>query len=175
MNSSFKEEAHMLSKKLQDALNEQIGHEIYSAYTYLSMVAHFEAENLHGFAHWMRLQRLEELEHAMKIFDFVIDRGGRVELQALDKPPSGFKSPLDVFQKALAHERRVTGLIHKLYELAVKENDYPAQVMLHWFIEEQVEEEKIATEVVEHLKMIGDSAVGLLVLDRKLGERKAEG
>jgi ferritin len=164
----------MLSMRLQEALNDQIAHEIDSAYIYLSMVAYFEAENLKGCAHWMRLQRLEELEHAMKIFDFVIDRGGRVELHALKKPPTQYKSPLDVFQKALAHERSITGLIHKLYGLAVKENDYPTQVMLHWFIDEQVEEERIATEVVEQLKLIGDSGVGLLVLDRKLGERKAE-
>ncbi len=164
----------MLSKKLQDALNEQIKHEIYSAYTYLSMVAYFEAENLRGFAHWMRLQRLEELEHAMKIFDFVIDRGGRVELQAIEKPPAQFKSPLDAFEKALAHERKISGLIHKLYDQAVKENDYPTQVMLHWFIDEQVEEEKSASEVVDQLQMIGNNVAGLFILDARLGERKAE-
>lgn len=164
----------MLSKKLQDALNEQIVRELESAYVYLSMVAYFEAENLRGFAHWMRLQRLEELEHAMKIFDFVIDRGSRVELQALQKPPAQFKSPLDAFEKALAHERKITGLIHKLYDLAAKENDYPTQVMLHWFIDEQVEEEKSASEVVDQLQMIGNNAAGLFILDARLGERKAE-
>ncbi len=164
----------MLSKKLQDALNEQIKHEIYSAYTYLSMVAYFEAENLRGFAHWMRLQRLEELEHAMKIFDFVIDRGGRVELQAIEKPPAQFKSPLDAFEKALAHERKISGLIHKLYDLADDEDDYPTEVMLHWFIDEQVEEEKSASEVVDQLQMIGNNVAGLFILDARLGERKAE-
>lgn len=164
----------MLSKRLQDALNEQIVHELESAYVYLAMTAHFEAANLRGFAHWMQLQRLEELQHAMKIFDFVHDRGGRVVLGAIGKPPSEFKSALDVFQKALAHERKITGLIHKLYELAVKENDYPTQVMLHWFIDEQVEEEKSAGEVAEQLKRIGSDSAGLFMLDRKLGERKAE-
>lgn len=164
----------MLSKKLQDALNEQLKHELYSAYLYLSMSAHFEAQNLRGFAHWMRVQSQEEVSHAMRIFDFINDRGGRVMLQAIDEPPTDFKSPFDIFQKALAHERKVTGMIHKLYELAVKENDYPAQVMLQWFIEEQVEEERSATEVVEQLKLIGDQGAGLFMLDRQLGERKAE-
>lgn len=164
----------MLSKTLQDALNEQIKNELYSAYVYLSMSAHFEAVNLRGFAHWMRLQSQEEVEHAMRIFDFVNDRGGRVVLEALDRPPSQFKSPLDIFQKALEHERKVTGMIHRLYELAVKEADYPAQVMLQWFISEQVEEEKSAAEIVEQLKLIGDQGAGLLILDRHLGERKPE-
>jgi len=164
----------MLSKTLQDALNEQIKNELYSAYVYLSMSAHFEAQNLRGFAHWMRVQSQEEVSHALRIFDFVNDRGGRVVLQAIDKPPVEFKSPLDAFQNALTHERKVTGMIHKLYELAVKENDYPAQVMLQWFIEEQVEEEKSATEVVDQLKLIGDQGAGLFMLDRQLGERKAE-
>ncbi len=164
----------MLSRKLQDALNEQIKHELYSAYLYLSMVAHFEAENLKGFAHWMRLQRQEELEHAMKIFNFVIDRGGRVELQAIPQPPSQYKSPLDAFQKALAHEKHITGLIHKLYDLADDEDDYPTEVMLQWFIEEQVEEEKSTSEVVSKLELIKDHPGALLLLDRELGERKPE-
>lgn len=164
----------MLSKSLQNALNEQIKNELYSAYVYLSMSAHFEAANLRGFAHWMRVQSQEEVAHAMRIFDFINDRGGRVVLQAIDEPPADFKSPLEVFQKALEHERKVTEMIHKLYELAVKGNDYPAQVMLQWFIEEQVEEEKSATEVVEQLKLIGDQGAGLFMLDRQLGERKAE-
>ena len=164
----------MLSKRLQDALNEQIKNELYSAYVYLAMTAYFEAANLRGFAHWMRVQSWEEVGHAMKIFGFVIDRGGRVVLEAIGQPPAEFKSPLDVFQKALAHERKVTGMIHRLYELAVKENDPPTQVMLHWFITEQVEEEKSAAEVVEKLKLAGDQGPALVILDRQLGERKAE-
>jgi ferritin len=164
----------MLSRRLQTALNDQITAELESAYVYLSMCAYFEAQNLRGMAHWMRLQAQEEIGHAMKIFDFINDRGGRVILQSLEKPPADFKSPLDAFQKALAHEQKITGLINKLYDLADDEDDYPTEVMLQWFIEEQVEEEKSASEVVEQLKLIGNQGAGLLILDKHLGERKAE-
>lgn len=164
----------MLSKRLQTALNDQIKEELESAYIYLAMCAYFEAQNLRGMAHWMRLQAQEEVKHAMKIFDFINDRGGRVELRAMDKPPADFKSPLDAFQKALAHEQKITGFINKLYDLADDEDDYPTEVMLQWFIEEQVEEEKSASEVVEQLKLIGNQGAGLLILDKHLGERKAE-
>ncbi len=164
----------MLSKRLQGALNDQITEELQSAYIYLSMCAYFEAQNLRGMAHWMRLQAQEEIKHAMKIFDFVNDRGGRVQLGALDKPPADFKSPLDAFQKALAHEQKITSLINKLYDLADDEDDYPTEVMLQWFIEEQVEEEKSASEIVEQLKLIGDSGTGLLILDQKLSRRSSE-
>lgn len=163
-----------LSKKLEKALNEQITHELESAYVYLSMCAYFEAQNLLGMAHWMRLQAQEEVGHAMKIFGFINDRGGRVELGAIAKPPVEFKSPLEVFQKALAHERKITGLINQLYDLADDEDDYPTEVMLQWFIDEQVEEEKSAQEVIDHLKLIGESGAGIFMLDRQLGERKAE-
>ncbi len=164
----------MLSKRLNAALNDQIRAELESAYIYLSMCAYFEAQNLQGMAHWMRLQAQEEVKHAMKIFDFINDRGGRVALQALAQPPTEFKSPLDAFQKALAHEKKITGLIYKLYDLADDEDDYPTEVMLQWFIEEQVEEEKSASEVVAQLELIGDQGAGLLILDKHLGERKAE-
>nr|BAL58476.1 ferroxidase [Candidatus Acetothermum autotrophicum] len=164
----------MLSKRLQAALNEQIVRELESAYVYLSMCAYFEVQNLRGMAHWMRLQAQEELKHAMKIFDFVNDRGGRVELGAIAKPPVDFKSPLDAFQKALAHEQKITKCINDLYDLADDEDDYPTEVMLHWFIDEQVEEEKSASEIVEQLKLIGESGAGLLILDQKLAQRTAE-
>lgn len=164
----------MLSKRLQAALNDQIKEELESAYVYLSMCAYFEVQNLRGMAHWMRLQAQEEVGHAMRIFDFINDRGGRVTLQTVKQPPADFKSPLDAFQKALAHEQKITGLIHTLYDLADDEDDYPTEVMLRWFIEEQVEEEKSASEVVEQLKLIGDQGAGLLILDKHLGERKAE-
>ncbi len=163
----------MVSNAVQDAINDQIHHELYSAYIYLSMVAYFESKNLEGFAHWMRLQAQEEVAHAMRLFDHVHDRGGRVVLQAVDQPPAEFESPLDVFQKALEHERNVTGMIHRLYELARQENDYPTQVMLQWFIDEQVEEEKTAEGVVEQLRMAGGDATALLMLDAKLGARPA--
>ncbi len=164
----------MLGKKLQDALNEQIKNELYSGYLYLAMSAYFETNNLPGFAHWMRVQAGEEQEHALKFFDFIVDRGGRVVLHAIDQPPVEFHSPLAVFEATLEHEQKVTGLINKLYELAVAENDYPAQVMLQWFINEQVEEEKNATQIVETLKMIGDKGQALIMLDRELGQRGKE-
>jgi ferritin len=161
----------MLGKKLQSAINEQIKHELYSGYLYLAMSAYFEAGNLPGFARWMRLQAAEEQEHALKFFDFVNERGGRVELQAIDQPPVEFQLPLAVFEQVLEHEKKVTGLINKLYELALGEKDYPAQVMLQWFIEEQVEEEANATRIVETLKMVGEKGQALVMLDRQLGAR----
>jgi ferritin len=162
----------MLSQKLQDAMNEQIKNELYSAYIYLSMSAYFERTNLPGAASWMRLQSQEETSHAMKFFEHLNDRGSSVVLQAIDQPPSDFKSALDVFQQALEHERKVTDMINKLYDLAVKENDYPAQVMLQWFIMEQVEEEKSAQDVVHQLKMIGEHSPSLIMLDRQLASRQ---
>jgi ferritin len=164
----------MLSKTVQDAINQQIKHEFYSSFLYLSMSAYFESVNLPGFAHWMRVQSQEEHEHAMKFFDFVNDRGGSVELQAIDQPPGEFQSPLDVFQQALDHERQVSSLIHQLYKLALKENDYPTQAHLQWFITEQVEEEKNASQIAEQLKMTGGQSAALLMLDRELAARGAE-
>ena len=161
----------MISQALQDAFNEQIKNELYSAYLYLSMSAYFQRINLPGSAHWMRLQSQEEVSHAMKLFDHLNDRGGHVILQAIDQPPSEFKSPLEMFRQALEHEQKVTGMINKLYALAVKENDYPAQVELQWFVTEQVEEEKNATEIVEQLKMVGEHGPSLIMLDRQLGAR----
>lgn len=160
-----------MTKTVLDALNEQIKDEIHSAYIYLSMSTWCEAANLPGFAHWLRAQTEEELEHAMKLRAYVEDRGGRVVLKAIDAPPTEFKSPLDLFQKVLEHERKISGLIHGLYALAVKENDYPSQIALQWFITEQVEEEKIATGIVEQLKAIGDAPVPLLMIDRQLAAR----
>ncbi len=164
----------MLSKKLQDALNEHIKNEFYSAYVYLSMSAHLAALHLPGFARWMRLQSQEEMSHAMKLFDFVLERGGRVVLKAIEQPPGQLQSALDVFQQALKYEQKVTDMIHRLYELAVKENDYATQVMLQWFITEQVEEEGAAGEIVEQLKMIGKEPTALFMLDRQLGGRGAD-
>lgn len=161
----------MIKQSVQDALNEQIKHELYSAYVYLSVSAYCEAINLPGFAHWMRAQSAEERDHAMKIYDFINDRGGRVRLQAIEQPPSDFGTPLQIAEKGLEHERMVTGYIERLYELAVKEGDYPTQVMLQWFISEQVEEEKNADLLVEQLKMVGDNRTALLMLDMELGKR----
>lgn len=161
----------MLKQSVQDAINEQIKNELYSAYVYLSVSAYFDTINLMGFSNWMRMQSREEVSHAMKLFDYIIDRGGRVALQAIDKPPVDFKSPVDVMQQALDHERRVTGMIEGLYELAVKESDYATQAQLQWFITEQVEEEKNASTILEQLRMIGDNRSALLMLDMDLGKR----
>ena len=164
----------MLSEAMQNAINEQIRDELYSAYLYLSMAAYFEATSLPGFASWMRVQSQEEVEHAMKFFDFVNERGGRVELHAIEQPIAEFESPLAVFEATYEHEQKVTALIHNLYRLALEEDDYAAQVMLHWFIEEQVEEEAGASQILDTLKRIGDKDQGLMMLDRELGRRGSE-
>ena len=163
----------MLSPTFQDALNQHLKQELYSAYLYLSMAAYCESISLPGFAQWMRLQAEEERGHAMKFYDFIHDRGGRVILQALPQPPSDFPSPAAIFEQALAHEQEVTTMIHQLYSRAVEEGDYPSQVFLQGFVAEQVEEEKTASQIIETLKMIGDDKIGLLMLDRELGARKA--
>ena len=166
------ESAHTPMKDaVKDALNEQIKHEFYSSYVYLSMAGSFEVANLTGFAHWMRKQSEEEREHAMRFFDFLLDRGEHVELQAIDQPPYTFRSPLDAFEQALDHEKEITSRIHGLYDLAIQESDYPAQVLLNWFVTEQVEEEKSATEIVERLRMVGEDNAALLLLDKEMGER----
>ncbi|MFQ5706659.1 MAG: ferritin [bacterium] len=162
----------MLSNTLEKALNEHIQQEFYSSYLYLAMASYCESINLGGFAHWLRAQSQEEWSHGMKFFEHVQHRGGRVRLQALDQPPSDFGSPLEMFKQVLEHERQVTAMIHKLYEQALKENDYPAQVMLQWFVSEQVEEEKSAHDIIEQLKLIGDQGTALLMLDRQLGARE---
>lgn len=164
----------MLSKGIQDAINDQIHHEFHSAYVYLSMSAYLEAANFTGFAKWMRLQATEEVKHAMRLFDYVNDRNGRVGLKALEQPPANYKSVLDVFEHALQHEMKVTSLIHSLYELAKQENDYATQVALQWFINEQVEEEATAGKVVDRLKIAGDDGAALLMLDNELGARSPE-
>lgn len=162
----------MIKPAVQDAINDQINHELFAAYIYLSMSAYFESTNLPGFATWMRAQAQEEIVHGMKLFDFLNDRGGRVVLKAVEAPPTEFKSPLEVFEQALKHEQKVTGMISTLYETAAKANDFAAQVALQWFITEQVEEEKTADLMVEQLKMIGNDRPAMLMLDRELGLRK---
>lgn len=162
----------MLSETLQKAINEQIKDEFYASHLYLSMAAYFEASSLPGFAHWMELQSAEERNHAMRFYAYVNDRGGRVVLKEIGKPASDFGSPLEVFEKALQHEQKVTASINEIYALAVKEGDYATQVMLNWFVEEQVEEEKSATDVIDMLKRAGDKEHVLLMIDRQLGARE---
>jgi ferritin len=161
----------MLKDSVLNAINEQINAEMYSSYLYLSMAAHFEAANLSGCANWMRMQSREELSHAMKFFDYVFDQGGAVTLKAIAQPPTTFGAPLPVFQQVLEHEQKVTALIHALYATAVKENDYASQGLLQWYVNEQVEEEKNATKIVEELKLVGDSGASLFLVDRQLAAR----
>lgn len=161
----------VLSNRMQNAMNEQVKDELYSAYLYLSMSAYSESANLPGFARWMRLQAQEEVEHAMKFYHFIADRGGQVLLKAIDQPPIEFQSPVDLFQMTLEHEQTVTGLIHDLYALAVQDNDYASQVFLQWFVAEQVEEEQAAGQILDTLKMIGDKGQALIMLDIQLARR----
>lgn len=161
----------MLSKTMEQAINGQINAEVYSSYLYLAMSAYAEEANLPGFANWMKVQAQEEQEHAMKFFHHVVERGGRVVLDAIAKPPMDFKSPLAMFEQTLEHEKHVTSLINDLYALAVKEKDYASQIMLQWFISEQVEEEANATQIVETLRIGGEKGNALVMMDRFLGSR----
>ena len=164
----------MIGKAMQDAMNEQINKEFFSSYLYLSMAAYFEDKNLTGFAHWMRLQADEEREHAMKFYNFILDAGGRVNLKAIAAPETDWKANLQVADQVAAHEAPVTASINDLYELALKEKDYAAQVMLQWFITEQVEEEKNAAELVAKLRLIEERGTAVLMLDHRLSKRGGE-
>ncbi|MBO8160032.1 MAG: ferritin [Thermosipho sp. (in: Bacteria)] len=161
----------MLNERVEKALNEQIKKEINSAYLYLSMATYFESENLNGFANWMKKQANEELNHAMKIYNYVFERGGRVELQAIEKPKCKWDSPLAAFEEAYNHERFITDSIHKLYELSLEEKDYATASMLKWFIDEQVEEEAQTEQIVNKIKLLSKSPNGLYILDKELGAR----
>ena len=165
----------MLSPKVEEALNNQLQVELQSAYVYLGMAAHCETVSLEGFAKWLHKQAEEEYEHAMKFYNYINDREGRVELQALDAPPTKYASPLEVFEKALGHERSVTEKIDDLYDLVNNERDFASQAWLDWFVTEQVEEEKTVGLNVDKLKLIGDRGDGLFILDKELGSRAETG
>jgi ferritin len=157
---------------MQKAMNDQIHHELESAYIYLSMSAYFESENFPGFAHWMKMQFDEEMIHAFRFYDFIHSRGAKVSLQTIDAPPGSYDSPLAAFENSLAHEQKITADIHNLYALATEEKDYASLSFLQWFIDEQVEEEEHVGGVVEDVKRVKDSDHGLLLLDRELGQRQ---
>ena len=161
----------MLNAKVEKAINEQIVAETYSAYLYLSMAAYFESRGLKGMGSWMKNQAQEELTHAVKFFNYVNERGGRVILGAIEAPPSEWQSPLAAFENALAHEGKVTGLINGLVDLAIAEKDHASNSFLRWYVDEQVEEEATAGEIVDQLRLIGEDGQGLLMLDRELGAR----
>jgi ferritin len=159
---------------VRQLINDQIAHEFHAAYTYLAIAAHFETENYEGFAKWMRMQAKEETEHAMKLFDYLVERGERISLGAIPQPKQDYGTPLEAFRTALSHERKVTGQINAIYEAAMESKDHPTVVMLQWFIEEQVEEENLTGTAVDQLERAGDNKAALLFLDSRFGARSAE-
>ena len=161
-----------LSKTMENAINKQIQAEYYSSYMYLAMAAYCDSVNMPGYAHWMREQAEEELEHALKFYHYIVERGGRVVLEAIEQPPVAYDSLLAVAEATYAHEQKVTSLIHTLYEVSVAEKDYASQVFLQWYIKEQVEEEDNARTIVDQFKVVGDHPNGLFMLDRQLGARE---
>lgn len=160
-----------MNQAMQDAINEQINIELTSAYVYLAMSAYFDDQNLGGIAGWLKKQANEELGHAMRLFGYLVDRGGRVVMHAIPQPDKDYGTALEAFRKVLKHEQHVTASINRLYAIAVEQNDYPTQVHLHWFIDEQVEEEKTASDIVGRLELVGDHKPSLLMLDHQLGRR----
>jgi ferritin len=161
----------MLSKKLEKAFNDQVNAEMYSSYLYLSMAAFFQNQNLPGFAGWMKAQAQEELFHSMKFYDYIMERGGQVVLAPIAGPPTEWESPRAVMEATLEHEQKVTGLINNLVNLAMEEKDHASTIFLQWFVSEQVEEEDSVSDVLNKIKLMGDSGNGLFMLDRDMGQR----
>jgi ferritin len=161
----------MISKKMTGAINEQINKEVYSAYLYQAMSAFASYKGWKGIANWFQIQVQEELTHSQKFYNYVLDQGELVELAAIDKPEISFKTPLDLFEETLKHEKIVTSLINSLMDLAQKENDRATYSFLQWFIDEQVEEEANAGDLVGQLKMIGNEGGGLFMFDKELSTR----
>ncbi len=158
---------------MEDAINEQITRELYSANLYLAMAAYYHSKNLNGFANWMRIQASEEMQHAMKFFDYLLERDGKIVLGTIDAPPTEWASTLDAFEKALEHERYITKNINELADLSFEQRDHATSNMLQWFVNEQVEEEATTGEIVDCLKLAGDSKSPLFMLDSELKSRKA--
>ncbi len=161
----------MLNKKVEEAMNKQINAELWSAYLYLSMSAYFEAQNLSGFANWMRVQYQEELSHAMKFFDYINERGGRVNLRPITEVKTEWKDAVEVFEETLAHEQKVTSMINALVDLSIAEKDHASNNILQWYVDEQVEEEANAGSLLQQLKILNNNQQGLLMLDRELQQR----
>ncbi len=164
----------MLTKKLQDALNDQINREFFAEYLYLSMSAYMESVEMEGFANYFNVQAQEEHFHAMKMFNFVHDKGGRVILKALKEPRSDFKSVLNVIEESLKHEKMVTKAINELMDVAIAENDHSVKSFLEWYVDEQVEEEATISRLLAKMKLIKGEGLGLLTLDDQMGMRKYE-
>lgn len=164
----------MITKKMSAALNKQVKEEFYASHLYLSMSAYSDNKNLKGFAHWLRLQADEEREHALKIMDYLLSIGEPVTLDSIDKPPTEFGTPKAMFEAVLKHEQKVTGLIHKLYEQAVAEKDYRSQIMLQWFVNEQIEEEEQAQEILDKIVAVGDKSTAIWWIDKELAVRTGD-
>ncbi len=162
----------MISKKMEEAINKQINEEMYSAYLYLSMAGYFAEQNLMGFHNWLYVQYHEELGHAEKFYKYLVERGGQVRLAAIKEPEHTWKGPRDAFEAVLKHERHITGRINELVDIAEAEKDRASFAMLQWFVNEQVEEEANAQDILAKLEMVGDHKQGLLMIDRALAERK---
>jgi ferritin len=160
-----------MNGKMQNALNGQINAELYSSYLYLGMSTYFQSIDLNGFAHWMRIQAQEELGHAVKFYDYIQDRQGKVELKTISAPPAKWESPLAAFKDAHAHEQKITALIGKLVDLALAERDHATNTFLQWFVSEQVEEESNAKKAIDSLKIVGKDGSGLFLLDREMSQR----
>ncbi|MGC4064400.1 MAG: ferritin [Polyangiaceae bacterium] len=161
----------MIPKSIQDALNHQINLEQYSAQLYLAMSAHCEAKSFRGFSHWLRVQAQEETAHALKLVEFVLDRGGRLELRSIAAPPTEFGTVTQVFEKILDHERSITSSINALFELSRTEKDYASEITLQWYVTEQVEEEANVGQILDHLRAVGEQGGGIWYLDSKMGKR----
>ena len=161
----------MISRKIEEALNDQLNAEFYSAYLYLSMAGYFESINLKGFANWMRVQTQEEQFHAMKLYDYIFERGGKVTLRTIDAPPADWDCPLAVFEATLEHEQKVTGSIDDLVYLARAEKDNASEIYLQWYVHEQVEEENNVGTVLGQLKLIKDSPQAMFIMDKDMAQR----
>ncbi len=162
----------MISNKMEKALNEQLNAELFSSYLYLSMAAYFEAKNWRGFANWMKKQSKEEYEHAMKFFEFINEVGKKVTLDKIEKPKLEWNSPLEAFEEALKHEEYITKRINDLVNLAIEEKDHATNNFLQWFVKEQVEEVSSVQKIVDTMKLIGEHAGSLFMLDHELGKRE---
>lgn len=162
----------MIKKKIEEAFNKQINEEMFSFYLYLSMSAYFESKSLAGFSHWMRIQAQEEMFHAMKFYNHIVERGGTVSLTAIGEPKKEWTSALNVIEESLAHEQHITACIDNLMDLAIEEKDHAARSFLNWFVDEQVEEEANFMELVDRLKMVGENKPSMLMQDKELAGRQ---
>ena len=161
----------MLNKKLEKELNKQLNAELDAAYLYLSMSAYLASNKLPGFSNWMKIQFEEEQFHALKLYDYIIDRGGNVTLTAINTPKNKWKDIVDVYTDVLAHEEKITSFINNLVDIAIQEKDHATVNMLQWYVAEQVEEEAGVSEIIDQLNLMGDKGSGIFMLDREMKQR----